>query len=84
MTDTKLKQVHRALQTASDARMAMWNAMGELEKELGFKDGNVPDAVDSYMFDAIGHLAGYIIHEDDARQFLAAVDEKTPEGWDAE
>lgn len=78
---SNIKQIQRALQTATDARMAMWNAMGELETVLGFKDGNVPDAVDTHMFDSVGELAGYVISEEQAAEFARDVAEKTPEGW---
>lgn len=86
MDDATFKQgrVRRALQTAGDARADLWDAMRKLEEELGFKDGNVPDAVDTYLFDATADLAGRLISEEDAARIVRTVDEKTPEDWDAE
>lgn len=82
MTTTNIKQVQRALQTAGDARMALWNAMQELEKVLGFTlQGDVPDAVDRYMFDTVSDLAGHLITEEQAAEFARGVAAKTPEGW---
>lgn len=45
------------LRAAVAARLACWDAAGELETALGFPGGDVPDGVDEILYDTIGLLA---------------------------
>lgn len=53
----ELMDVQEKFEAAVAAKMAYWDASSELERELGFDKGNIPDSVSDVISHAIENFA---------------------------